>query len=311
MHHLAANVIAIAACSSANFLVNHRVVFAPALWLLVLALSGGKAVAADLSPAAAAAFDREARVVEARLDDERAGKSPFLWIDSPAGPGRREARAQLARGEVVVQRLPPLNQKEPNQKEPNQKEANDKETLPGAMLHHWIATTLVTGRSLDRVVMLMQGYNRYAEVYSPAVRRSREIARDGDTFSVALQLFTKKVISVILNTESTVTYLPITAKRMQVRSVSTRIAEVSDPGTPEEREAPIGRDSGFLWRFNNYCALDEQEEGTYVQCETLSLTRDTPFGLGWIIAPFVTAIPRESLEFTLGAMRTSLQGGAR
>ena len=258
--------------------------------------SGGKALAADLSPAAAAAFDREARFVEARLDDERAGKAPFLWIDDLTGPRRRDARAQIAQGEVVVQRLPPLNQKE---------------ALPGAMLHHWMATTLVTGRSLDRVVLLMKGYNRYPEVYSPAVRRSRVIARDGDTFSVALQLFTKKVISVILNTESTVAYLPITTKRMQVRSVSTRIAEVWDPGTPEEREAPIGRDSGFLWRFNNYCALEEQEEGTYVQCETLSLTRDTPFGLGWIIGPFVTSIPRETLEFTLAAMRTAVQGGVR
>jgi hypothetical protein len=268
-------------------------------------------LAADLSPAAAAAFDREARFVEARLDDERAGKAPFLWIDGLSEPRRREARAQIAQGEVVVQRLLPLNQKESNQKEPNQRDPNQRDPLPGAMLHHWMATTLVTGRSLDRVVRLMKGYNRYPEVYSPAVRRSRVIARDGDTFSVALQLFAKKVISVILNTESTVAYLPITTKRMQVRSVSTRIAEVWDPGKPEEREAPIGRDSGFLWRFNNYCALEEREEGTYVQCETLSLTRDTPFGLGWIIGPFVTSIPRESLEFTLAAMRTAVQGSVR
>jgi hypothetical protein len=32
---------------------------------------------------------------------------------------------------------------------------------------------------------------------------------------------------------------------------------------------------------------------------------------GLVIGPFVTSIPRESLEFTLGAMRTSLQGGLR
>ena len=179
------------------------------------------------------------------------------------------------------------------------------------MLHHWMATALMAGRSLDRVVLLMQGYNRYQEVYRPAVRRSRLIARDGDTFTVALQLFTKKVISVILNTESTVAYLPAGASRMQVRSASTRIAEVRDPEQPDEREAPIGHDSGFLWRFNNYCALDEQVDGTYVQCETLSLTRDTPYGLGWLVSPFVTSIPRESLAFTLAAMRTSLQAGAR
>jgi hypothetical protein len=28
--------------------------------------------------------------------------------------------------------------------------------------------------------------------------------------------------------------------------------------------------------------------------------------LGWLVGPFVTDVPRESLEFTLGAMRKAL-----
>jgi hypothetical protein len=36
----------------------------------------------------------------------------------------------------------------------------------------------------------------------------------------------------------------------------------------------------------------------------VSLSRRIPIGLGWLIDPFVTSIPRESLEFTLGAIRT-------
>jgi len=171
-----------------------------------------------------------------------------------------------------------------------------------------MATALIGGASLDRVVQLMQDYDRYSEVYRPTVRRSTLIAHDGDMFTVALQLFTKKIISVVLNTEQRVAYLRVSPNRMQVRSMSTRIAEVRDPGKAGEGEVPIGHDSGFLWRFNNYCALDQQDAGTLVQCETLSLTRDTPFGTGWLIGPFVTSIPRESLEFTLGAMRTALAG---
>jgi hypothetical protein len=279
-----------------DFVLSHRVVFAPALLLLAMVFAGDNAVAADLSPAAASAFDEAVRLVEARLDDERAGKLPFLWIDRLPEAQQRDARARLANGAIEVERLPPRIQGPP---------------LSDALLHHWMATALVPRASLDRVVRLMQGYNSYQDVYRPTIRRSRMIARDGDTFTVALQLFTKKVISVVLNTESRVAYLPVNTSRVQVRSVSVRIAEVQDPGKADEREAPIGHDSGFLWRFNNYCALDQHVEGTYVQCETLSLTRDTPFGLGWLVGPFVTSIPRESLEFTLGAMRTSLQGGVR
>ena len=68
----------------------------------------------------------------------------------------------------------------------------------------------------------------------------------------------------------------------------------------------MGHDSGFLWRFNNYCSLEERDQGTTVQCETVSLSRDIPTGLGWLIGPFVTSIPRESLELTLQAMRRAL-----
>ena len=73
--------MAIAACSSANFLLSHRVVFAQALLTLAVVCAGDTGLAAELSPAAVAAFDREARLVETRLDGERAGKAPFMWID--------------------------------------------------------------------------------------------------------------------------------------------------------------------------------------------------------------------------------------
>jgi hypothetical protein len=51
----------------------------------------------------------------------------------------------------------------------------------------------------------------------------------------------------------------------------------------------------------------ERDGGTYVQCESISLTRDIPIGFGWMIRPFVTSIPRESLEFTLTTTRDVLR----
>jgi hypothetical protein len=85
------------------------------------------------------------------------------------------------------------------------------------------------------------------------------------------------------------------------------VVEVAKPDTPEEHEETEGHDAGYLWRFNNYCALEERSEGTYVQCESISLSRDIPFGLGWLVGPFVNDVPRESLEFTLTAMRKAVR----
>jgi archaetidylinositol phosphate synthase len=292
VHYLAANAVAIVVCSIATFVVSHQLVFVPVACVVGVILAAPAAVhAAELSPAAVVAFDRYVRATEARLDDERAGNTSFLWVDRLTPAAQRDAQARLQHGETVVSRV---------------RTAMDRQ-FSGAACHHWIATTRLNDAPIQRVVNLMQGYDRYREVYRPAIRRSRTIARDGDRFTVDLQLFMKRIVSVTLNTQSDVVYLPITRTRMQVRSRSTRIAEVRNPGTAAEQEAPVGHDSGFLWRFNNYCALDERTEGTYVQCESLSLSRDIPPGLGWLIGPFVTSVPRDSLEFTLEAMRAALR----
>lgn len=251
------------------------------------------AAAADLRADTVAAFERYVQLTEARMMEETSGRRPFLWMDRLAESERPEVMARLRRGEIVVNRL-------------QTRDAGRLIRVPSGMCHHWLGTVFAPDAGLARTVALMQSYDGYPEIYRPAVRRSRTMSRDGDRFNVYLQLFMKKVISVVLNTEYDVQYVPIPPNRMVVRSYATRIAEVQHPDTAEEQERPVGHDSGFLWRFDNYCGLEEREGGTYIQCESISLSRDVPTGLGWLIRPFVTGIPRESLEFTLGTIRTAL-----
>jgi putative flippase GtrA len=281
-HYLVANTISVAACAVANFVVSDLFIFGVLLMTL-----GTSVEAAELRPQAAEAFDRYAKVIESRMDREKRGELPFLSMDALPESDRRDADAQLRRGEIVIRR----------------QQIADQGGFADALCHHWIGTVLVPHKPMSRIIHVMQNYDRYGEIYSPAIRRAKTLAHDGNSFRVYLQLFQKKVLTAVLNTESVVTYVPVSSNRMQVRSVSTRIAELHTSGDGEEREKPVGHDSGFLWRFNNYCALEDRIEGTYVQCETVSLSRDVPFGLGWLIGPFVTSVPKESLEFTLRALR--------
>jgi hypothetical protein len=69
----------------------------------------------------------------------------------------------------------------------------------------------------------------------------------------------------------------------------------------------MGHGGGFLWRMNSYWRFEEKERGVYVEVESISLTRDIPTGLGWMIRPFVTSIPRESLLMTLGSTRSAVE----
>jgi len=43
-----------------------------------------------------------------------------------------------------------------------------------------------------------------------------------------------------------------------------------------------------------------------VECQSVSLTRDIPTGLGWLIGPYVNSVPRESLTFTLATTRSAI-----
>jgi hypothetical protein len=44
----------------------------------------------------------------------------------------------------------------------------------------------------------------------------------------------------------------------------------------------------------------------YVQCEAISLTRDVPAALNWLVGSFIESVPKESLEFTLQSTRAAV-----
>ena len=116
-----------------------------------------------------------------------------------------------------------------------------------------------------------------------------------------------KFITVVLDTEHDVDYFHDGPARAHSRSSAVRIAEVENAGKSEEREKTPGDDNGFLWRMETWWRMEERDGGVYVQSEVASLTRGIPTGLGWMIAPFVTSIPKESLTFTLQATRKAVR----
>jgi hypothetical protein len=78
---------------------------------------------------------------------------------------------------------------------------------------------------------------------------------------------------------------------------------VENAGKPGERELPVGKDHGFLWRLYSYWRFQERDGGVYVECEAISLSRPVPLGLRWLIDPIIRSLPRESLFNTLQATR--------
>jgi hypothetical protein len=252
------------------------------------------AAAAELQNRTTQAFDRYVRLTEARLNR----KTPFLWIDGLPDAKRREALDVIRRKELSIERL-------------DTKENGREIDVPGGMIHHWVGTAFVPGATIEDALSVLQNYNEHHRIYAPAVAASRLKSRDGDRFTFFLRFVMKKVITVVVNSDHEAVFRKPAADRAEGWIHSTRIAEVENPGTPTEREKPVGNDGGYLWRLNTYWRLLARDGGLYIHCESVSLSRGIPVGFGWIVGPFVTSIPRESLTFTLETTRRQLERGTR
>ncbi len=239
---------------------------------------------------AAAAFDRYLSLTEQRNEMELKRGSALLWIDSLPESQRREAYEALQRGEVQIHQLATLD-------------SGKLIGCPGGMIHHWVGVVLIAGAKLEDVLGILEDYDHQSTYYSPDVERSKIESHDGDHFRVFLRFRRHKVITVVLNTEHDVRYFHDAPRRAHSRSSAVRIAEVENPGKSDEREKPPGDDGGYLWRMETWWRMEERDGGVYVQSEVASLTRDIPTGLGWLVGPFVTSIPKETLVFTLEATR--------
>jgi hypothetical protein len=265
------------------------------LFLAGLGLRPTHVVAVDLEPKTVEAFNHYVTATEARIDKELAQPGVFLHIEELPEPQRSQVLASVRKGDIYMDRLATRD------------DSGSIIAAPDALIHHWIGAVFILGADLRQVLDLVQDYNHHQDIYQPEVVRSKLIQRDGDNFKIFYRLRKKKVITVTLNTNHEVQYFPIDSTHCRSRSVATRIAEVENADQPTEREKPVGHDSGFLWRLNSYWRFEEKDQGVYVEVESISLTRDIPTGLGWLVGPFVTSIPRESLLMTLGDTRAAVE----
>jgi hypothetical protein len=115
------------------------------------------------------------------------------------------------------------------------------------------------------------------------------------------------VITVVVDSEYDTHYGRLDATHQYSFSRSTRVTEIANPGEPNEHAVAEGQEHGFMWRLNTYWRFVQSDEGVTVACEAISLSRDVPAGLAWLIGPFIQNIPRESLHFTLNSTRNALR----
>jgi hypothetical protein len=243
------------------------------------------------------AFTEYIREAEAAMEQTLGGDVPFLWSD------RSPERSQQVEKGLTIAHL--WSGKRPID-------------VKDGLIHDWIGATRVSGTTVDKILALVQDYDNHKNVYKPEVMDSKLINRQGNDFQIYLRLRKKKIITVILDTDHDAHYSCVDAIRWRIRSYTTRIAEVEDAGKPTERAWPPDAGYGFLWRLNSYwrflerdgCVYVEcleRDGSVYVECRAISLSRNIPKALRWIIEPMIDKFPRESLRATLEATRRAAE----
>jgi putative flippase GtrA len=313
-----ANTLAVLCLSAANFTVANRFVFAmapdtrvgagrgrapglPPRWQattrrsaaactsMAIVLGAARLDAADLGKETVEGWNRYVAQVEARLARERADQSRFLWVDFTTPKDGDVLRRRLRRGEVVVQDAGT--------------ESEAAIAIPGAMIHHWRGYVFIPGVSVDDLVAAGKDPTGRRAHKQEDVIASRVLSRDGDTLRLYLKLQRRNIVTVAYNTEHVVTYRIEGQGRASSRSISAKIAELENVGTPAEHEMAVGQDRGFLWRLNSYWRYEAVHGGVIVELESLTMSRDIPLGLGVIVRPLIDRVARESVSRTLGSMR--------
>lgn len=225
------------------------------------------------------AFDRYAAVVEDRINSDSTTAN-FLRV-LPHEPGQ----ARVRDGEVVVESAQALGLK------PNI-------AIPNDQVQHWVGAAFLLNATLDSVLPRLRNYNNRSRYMKPEIIASRLKDHDGDVLQVYLRLVEKAVLSGVFDLDLRVVYRTAETGRLTIESRSKSVVEVSGISAPAGSAA---KDHGLFRALNHYWRMLQTDDGLYVECEALVLSRPTPFVFGWIAHPVIARAARESLIRTVRA----------
>ena len=238
----------------------------------------------QLKPETLQAFEAYIREAEAAMEQTLDGPA-FLWSD-----GEPKRAARVRQGKIVAELW----------------RGKGPDKVPAGLIHDWIGAMFMPGATVACTLARIQDYDHHKTMYRPDVIDSRLIARQGDDFQIYLRVLKKKIITVVLDTDHDVHYFHSGGTRWGCRSYTTRTAEVDNAGKPNEKVQPPDAGYGFLWRLDTYWRFEERDGGAYAECRAISLTRDIPTALKWIIEPIVRSLPKDTLVHTLKATRDAV-----
>lgn len=253
---------------------------------LLLAMNCG---AAGLNPSAERAYEIYVDSIESRLARQHARPETYLAVPPAHAGAPGKSERPMTAGDIQIEAV-----------------NGGTWQVPGALLRHWRGTAFVPNATPVEMFAVLRDFRNFSALYAPQVASARALTDDGQIATIEVRFKKQRVVTIVLDGEYKVETRLAGTDRGYSISRSTHFWQVDNPGTARERRRLEGQDDGFLWRLNSYWSFTQVNGGLQTECEVVSLTRDVPLGLGWLVTPIIADIPREELEFTLRATRNAL-----
>ncbi|HEY2013035.1 MAG TPA: hypothetical protein VGH38_06005 [Bryobacteraceae bacterium] len=234
--------------------------------LLVFFLSSFAIPAGQVKPETQKDFDCYVQSAEKRMEARKA----FVLADADSALNEKLVRGR--RIETI-----PANGANPHK-------------LAGGQLYDWIGTVFIPGASLDRLVRMLQDYDRRPQYFPETISTAKLLCRTGENhFRYTMRMKEPAVLDV----ESDVVWERIDQHHWRCHSYSTQINEA-------------GKDHGYLRQLYSYWRFADGDKGVYVESETITLSDE--FGsMARTFGSMLLGInPEKSLRHSLGSMRDSV-----
>jgi hypothetical protein len=251
----------------------------------LLCLGANAQLIAALKPETVREFDSYQAAVDQELQQRLHGQRAFLWIEDHA-----DLKRQAEQGQVVTY---PIT-------------GADGRSVSSGLVHDWVGDIYLRGIKLDTIRDFLLATERHPAVYHD-VKQAKVLSRGANQSVTLLRFVKKKYLTVVLDIEYKNDWQQSGPDQWVMSARSAKVSEIEDAGTPKENPLPPGTGHGFLWRMNSHWSLRQDQGGTWVELRSVTLSRDTPRGLGWMIRPLIRNFPAEAILATLEATQKALR----
>jgi hypothetical protein len=243
--------------------------------------------AAELQAITLGAWNEYVQNADSRMRARLDGQKPFLWSDETL-----DRKARLQRGEVLVAPIA----------------THGTEAVPDGLIHDWIGAAFVPNVSLEAVLGVVHNYDRYKEVFKPAVADSKLLACSGEDQRFSM-IWAQKVLFVNAAIEGQYVAhdFVLDERRLYGITRTTLVREIEAYGRSGEHRLPPGRGNGFIWQLHSITRYEQRDGGVYIELEAIALTRAIPESLRWLVMPVVHHLSVNSLTISLRQIREAVR----